>query len=226
MTSAPPCPIPHDPSAEMHEEEASGKPPPRRAQPHIVRLQTESLLWKKDRLEQVRRAAEAALNFLARHEKLSENSAEKGDEKPSQQPFIVSILCTDERRMRALNRRFRNKDTACDSLAFPAATKNDWQHDEQNKDGMRGFLGDIALGYQGLQRAIEQHHLDALAHCAHMTIHGVLHLKNFIHDTDEERATMEAAEETILAQLGFADLSSVDKISDKDSVASPLPALP
>ncbi len=159
-----------------------------------VRLQTESPLWKKDLIEQVRRAAVAAIDFLARNDE-------------DKTTLIVSILCTDEQRMRALNRRFRNKDTACDSLAFPAAHDNshDTTHDGHFEDGRRGFLGDIALGYQGLQRVIEQHRLDALAHCAHMTIHGVLHLRGYTHDTDEERTQMEAAEETILAQLGFTE---------------------
>ena len=75
-----------------------------------------------------------------------------------------------------------------------------------DEDSTHGFLGDLALGYEGLQRSIEAHRLDALAHCAHMTIHGVLHLKGFRHDSDEERTAMEAAEETILARLGFTDL--------------------
>ena len=203
---------PLPPSAETHEGGAEGEPPALGAlrPPHIVRLRTESPLWKKDRLEKVRHAAEAALAFPTRHDTSASAAAAAAD----RTALVVSILCTDEQRMRALNRRFRGKDTACDSLAFPATTQNDGHHDEHTPhpqdqdqdDGMHGFLGDIALGYQGLQRTIERHRLDALAHCAHMTVHGVLHLKGFVHDTDEERTAMEEAEETILARLGFVGL--------------------
>ncbi len=201
-------------SAELHEEGAEDEPPPlgARRQPHIVRLRTESPLWKKDRLDQVRHAAEAALAFPTKHDTTTAAATIASATATDETTFVVSILCTNEQRMRALNHRFRGKDTACDSLAFPAATQNDGHHDEHtlarqgDDDDMHGFLGDIALGYQGLQRTIERHRLDALAHCAHMTIHGVLHLRGFVHDTDEERAWMEDAEETILARLGFVGL--------------------
>ncbi len=179
--------------AERCEKEASTEPPS-----HIVRLQTESPLWDKDKVAQVRRAAHAALDFVAPRNPAAENAA-----------LIVSILCTDEQRMHELNRRFRNKDTACDSLAFPAKAQDHHRFERKNNllgDFLNGFLGDIALGYQGLQRTVERHRLDAHAHCAHMTIHGVLHLTGFIHDSAEELSAMEAAEGTILERLGFADL--------------------
>ena len=207
MTSLSPSPMP-PPSAELREEEE--EPPSRIAhlQSHIVHLQTESPLWKKDRLEEVQRAAEAALDFVARRNPAS-NSVTSNSV-----TLVVSILCTNEQRMRALNRRFRDKDTACDSLAFPAAVQNDGRDDGQalcrqnfcSEDSAQDFLGDIALGYQGLQRAIDRHRLDALAHSAHMTVHGILHLAGFTHDGDEERSAMEEAEGAILARLGFTDL--------------------
>ena len=204
MTLLPPCPqlpptlpMSSESSGHCHTEEAEDEPPS-----HIVRLRSETPLWKEDRLEQVRRAACAALDFVAPRGQTSDAP-----------PLIVSILCTNERRMRTLNRLFRDKDTPCDSLAFPALDPHDKQvcssqeHDgHKHEDSMCGFLGDLALGYQGLQRTIEQHRLDALAHCAHMTVHGVLHLAGFTHDKTLTRTAMEAAEGTILTRLGFADL--------------------
>ena len=70
--------------------------------------------------------------FLATDDETSENLEENLSEIKSEIKLVVSILCTDEQRMRELNRRFRNKDTACDQLAFPARNENESENNEQN----------------------------------------------------------------------------------------------
>ena len=43
-------------------------------------------------------------------------------------------------------------------------------------------------------------------HCAHLIVHGTLHLQGYDHEIGEDEALlMEEKERTILAQLGYAD---------------------
>ncbi|MDD5331165.1 MAG: rRNA maturation RNase YbeY, partial [Sulfuricella sp.] len=45
----------------------------------------------------------------------------------------------------------------------------------------------------------------AEAHYAHLTIHGVLHLQGYDHETDAEAREMETLETQIVTKLGYAD---------------------
>ena len=49
-------------------------------------------------------------------------------------------------------------------------------------------------------------------HCAHLVVHGMLHLQGYDHDTGRAARTMEARETAILAALGVPDpyASAVD----------------
>ena len=42
-------------------------------------------------------------------------------------------------------------------------------------------------------------------HCAHLVVHGMLHLQGYDHDTVRAARTMEARETAILAALGVPD---------------------
>ena len=42
-------------------------------------------------------------------------------------------------------------------------------------------------------------------HCAHLVVHGMLHLQGYDHDTDRAARAMEARETAILAALGVPD---------------------
>jgi probable rRNA maturation factor len=42
-------------------------------------------------------------------------------------------------------------------------------------------------------------------HVAHLTVHGLLHLLGYDHETDAEAVVMESLETEILAVLGIAD---------------------
>jgi probable rRNA maturation factor len=46
---------------------------------------------------------------------------------------------------------------------------------------------------------------ELMAHYAHLTVHGVLHLQGYDHESDRDAAIMEGRETGILAKLGFRD---------------------
>lgn len=128
-----------------------------------------------------RKAAEAALAV----------SEEAG------QAFEVSVMLTDDARIRELNRTFRGKDKPTNVLSFPAP----------EQPGVAGprHLGDIALAYETLMREAEGESKDLAHHFAHLIVHGILHLLGYDHETEEEADIMEALEVKALATLGIAD---------------------
>jgi probable rRNA maturation factor len=43
------------------------------------------------------------------------------------------------------------------------------------------------------------------AHCAHLVVHGMLHLQGFDHENDSDAQKMESRETAVLAHLGYPD---------------------
>ena len=86
----------------------------------------------------------------------------------------VNVLVTSSRELRALNRRFRGKDSATDVISFPPTPTI-----EMN------FAGDVAISAD-----IAAHNARLLAHSAAdelkiLMLHGVIHLAGYDHETDD-----------------------------------------
>lgn len=110
----------------------------------------------------------------------------------------LSLVFTDDRRMRALNAGWRDKDKPTNVLSFPAfpAAKN----------GMIApMLGDIVLAFETVssEAALEQKPFEH--HVCHLLAHGLLHLLGYDHETEAEAEEMEALERRILARLAISD---------------------
>ncbi len=94
---------------------------------------------------------------------------------------------------RALNRRYRGRDYAANVLAFPY-------------DSSRGMLwGDVVLCAPVIAREARVQGKALDAHFAHLTVHGLLHLRGHKHARRREAARMEALETKLLAKLGYPD---------------------
>lgn len=105
----------------------------------------------------------------------------------------ITLRFTDEAEARVLNRDYRHKDYATNVLSFPYAPAPD-------------LAGDLVLCRQVLAREAQAQGKTLTAHCAHLLVHGVLHLQGYDHETGEADAlAMETEERRILARLGFAD---------------------
>ena len=94
----------------------------------------------------------------------------------------------------ALNRDYRGKDSATNVLTF-----------EYGPDPDGGALtGDIVLCAPVVEREAAGQGKTLAAHYAHLTIHGMLHLQGYDHETGEADAiAMEAVESFIMQALGF-----------------------
>jgi probable rRNA maturation factor len=108
----------------------------------------------------------------------------------------VSVVFTDDEHVRALNVRFRDKDTATNVLSFPAAPQ---------PDRFGRFLGDIVLARETIHREAQDQGLIFDDHLTHLIVHGFLHLLGFDHENDVEAGVMERLETAILVGIGIAD---------------------
>lgn len=109
----------------------------------------------------------------------------------------VSVVFTDDRRVRVLNRRYRRRDAATNVLSFPSA--------QRAAGGLGPPLGDIVLARETVLGEATAAGLALDAHLNHLIVHGFLHLIGFDHDNEADAAVMEKLETAILGQLGIAD---------------------
>ncbi len=135
----------------------------------------------------VRRAALAALQCLLRGEATGEED------------LTVTVLLTDDDSVAELNQSFRHKAGPTNVLSFPAP---------KNPENL---LGDIALAYGVCAREAAEQGKTLSDHLSHLTVHGVLHLAGYDHQTDDEAETMEDLERRILAALGIPDPYAADR---------------
>jgi probable rRNA maturation factor len=107
-------------------------------------------------------------------------------------PASLTVLLTDDERLRALNRAHRGKHKPTNVLSFPAAPGSD-------------YLGDIAMAFGIAQGEAEAAGKPLAHHALHLAVHGVLHLLGYDHANAREADAMEALETEILAEMGIPD---------------------
>ena len=100
-----------------------------------------------------------------------------------------------------LNSRYRSKDRPTNVLSFPAEMPPGLPLDLSTEVG----LGDLVLCVPVLLEEAQQQNKAVMDHCAHLVIHGTLHLLGYDHIEEADAEQMEAKERALLAQLGIAD---------------------
>jgi len=155
-------------------------PAARRRKAPSIDIQVRSTRWKKQTAAEktVRKAVTASAAAL---------KAGRGE---------VSIVLTDDKTMRALNRDWRGVDAPTNVLSFPAT---------QASGQAPQLLGDIVIAFETLTRECADEGKPFLHHLSHLTVHGFLHLMGYDHQTDKQAAAMEKLERAILARLNVAD---------------------
>ena len=108
----------------------------------------------------------------------------------------INVLIVGSAEGRRFNRQFRHRDYATNVLSFPY---------EPVRGEKTRLLGDLVICAPVTSREAAEQGKRVRDHYAHLTVHGVLHLLGYDHQTDTEAAPMEALERRILASLGIAD---------------------
>ena len=109
----------------------------------------------------------------------------------------LSMLLTDDKRIRIVNRDWRGFDKATNVLSFPAAPVE--------RMAQSPVLGDLVLAYETMEREAQDEGKTLGDHLSHLVIHGLLHLLGEDHETAPDAERMEALEIAALARLGIAD---------------------
>ena len=113
--------------------------------------------------------------------------------------FEISILLTDSKNMKGLNKKFRkiNKDT--DVLSFPAEEKDFFKKKIKSKQDI--YLGDIALSYPYIAKIIKKQNVSFDYYFKKMLIHGILHLIGHEHDSLTKYKKMNLLEHKIIKNI-------------------------
>jgi probable rRNA maturation factor len=116
---------------------------------------------------------------------------------------VVTLRFVGHAEGRRLNVRFRGKDYATNVLTF---VYDDPSHDAP-RDVPGGFplAGDIVICVPVARREARAAGRPLRAHCAHLVVHGVLHLQGHDHVRERDAARMERREAEILRRFRYAD---------------------
>ncbi len=63
------------------------------------------------------------------------------------------------------------------------------------------YLGDIIISYDTLLKEVKSKNIDFQDHLSHILIHGILHLKGYTHDKEEDTRLMQNEEKRLLKNL-------------------------
>lgn len=115
----------------------------------------------------------------------------------------LTIVLTDDAKIRKLNRDYLGIDAPTDVLAFPASEADGSEIDPET--GAR-YLGDILISIPYAAKSAREagHPLEAEAQL--LVVHGVLHLLGHEHAKPKEKAKMWKAQAEILESLGLGDI--------------------
>jgi len=102
----------------------------------------------------------------------------------------VTIRIVDAEEGRELNSMYRGKDYATNVLTFPLTEE---PH----------LMGDIIICAPVVEAEAKSQNKTLEAHYAHLTVHGILHLHGYDHETEPQAELMEGLETAIVTKLGY-----------------------
>ena len=103
----------------------------------------------------------------------------------------LTLLLAGDAKLHSLNMSFRAKDKPTNVLSFPAERED--------------YLGDVAIAYGVTRQEAREQKKSFSNHATHLTVHGVLHLLGYDHETAKAAKIMEPLEVEILSELGIGD---------------------
>ena len=115
----------------------------------------------------------------------------------------VSVTFTDDEGIRKLNRNYRKIDRATDVLSFPLF---DFEGEgDAMSDELDDMLGDIVISLERAAAQAEEFGHSFEREVAFLTVHSMLHLLGYDHETSEEdELDMRRRQTAIMEMLGLA----------------------
>ena len=120
----------------------------------------------------------------------------------------LSVVLVADRRMRALNRRYRKKDRSTDVLAFPMNERRSPAPAasvaaKSRLSSVPMLLGDVVISMQTAKRQATEFGHGLRDEIERLLVHGILHLLGYDHERNaRDAAAMARKERAILKAIG------------------------
>ena len=106
----------------------------------------------------------------------------------------ISVRLVDDAEMAKLNRDYRHREGTTNVLSFPSNLPPELE---------LPLLGDIVICAPLVSKEAAKQRKPVVAHWAHLTIHGTLHLLGYDHLEEADATIMENLESHALQRFGF-----------------------
>lgn len=106
----------------------------------------------------------------------------------------VSTLVTDDRAIRALNKKFLRHDYATDVISF-------WIREAELGEKESGYLGDLVVSLQTARSKAKELGIGWREELARYLVHGTLHLLGYEDESPAKKKKMTARQESLLKKI-------------------------
>ena len=117
----------------------------------------------------------------------------------------LSLLLTDNEGIRALNRRYLDRDRPTDVLSFPMWDFNS----ELRTPNSELILGDVVISIEKAGKQAEELDVTMDEELSRLLVHGILHLFGFDHEKGRREAVRMRKEEERLLTIAKCKLQNV-----------------
>ena len=115
--------------------------------------------------------------------------------------LYASITLTNSKKIKELNKQFRNIDKETDVLSFPMFEPNEIEEMKiQGYDGEEA-LGDIVISINKVEEQAKEYGHSFERELSYMCVHSFYHLMGYDHMTEADKSVMRAKEDEILNKL-------------------------
>lgn len=117
----------------------------------------------------------------------------------------VTVVVTDNKTIRQLNRDYRGLDTPTDVLSFDNIPDPDFPGEEDSP-----HLGDVIIAFPIAEKQAAVGGHTVLEEVLLLAVHGTLHLLGFDHDTPGNKEKMWVAQNRVMTALGLAHIQPTE----------------
>ena len=113
--------------------------------------------------------------------------------------YYLSVLLTDNNRIKEINKKYRKINKSTNVLSFP-------QNDERfvTKKTSKIILGDIVISLEKIIKESKLQNKNISDHLTHMVIHSLLHLLGLNHEKLKDFKKMKKKEIDVLSKLSIS----------------------
>ena len=109
----------------------------------------------------------------------------------------LTIRLSNDKEIKAFNLKWKGINKSTNILSF---LNNDKVFSFENN---MIYLGDIIISYDTLLKEVKSKKIDFKDHLSHILIHGILHLKGYTHEKEEDTRLMQNEEKRLLKNLNI-----------------------